>query len=710
MSLSVPTICLNMIVKNESRIITRLLDSCSHVIDSYCIVDTGSTDNTVEIIEAYFREKGIPGRVFHEPFRDFGYNRTHALACAAEMDAAAAEFVLLLDADMILKLPIENMIEFKMALHKGDAHYIYQGNDRFYHKNVRVLKNGIGCKYWGVTHEYVKTPENTQYHQFGREFVFIDDRGDGGSKENKFRRDIELLTRALETTEPDNDRYYFYLGNSYYDTQQYEDAIRAYRKRIELGGWYEEVWYSYYRIGHCYKNTDRMELAIAAWMDAYQFFPNRIENLYEIVNYYRVQGKNQLAYMFYIFAKKAQLRASDSSPDYLFLHKDVYDYKLDYEMTVIGYYCNYDSLPLTTLCINVLNYPYLESYISNNVLSNYKFYTKSLYKECYDITSVFDDIGRGSDNYIDFDVFSPSTPSMALVTGPSGYTRFVVNRRFVNYRIDGEGNYINQERIVTKNVIALYDIILRSYEKTIQWRKTREFLMDYDTTKDNIYVGLEDVRLLSSGENDGKLYYSCNRGLSRNHILVETGEIDIATEKTDSRFLVLPTASPAAVEKNWVMFHDTNSATVKYIYGWYPLVIGNSLQKKDSKNHAFIKVCEYPTPPVFRLLRGSTNGCAVNNEIWFICHAVSYEERPRRVYYHMVVTLDARSYQLKRYTPFFTFEKSPVEYCLGLVYIPNTDEFIIGYSIMDRETKYMKIPRNELEIALSGGGGGGNKS
>ena len=46
-----PKICLNMIVKNESTIITRLLDSVISLIDHYVICDTGSTDNTTQIID-----------------------------------------------------------------------------------------------------------------------------------------------------------------------------------------------------------------------------------------------------------------------------------------------------------------------------------------------------------------------------------------------------------------------------------------------------------------------------------------------------------------------------------------------------------------------------------------------------------------------------------------------------------------------------------
>ena len=42
----IPTLCLNMIVRNESKILFRLFDSVIDLIDAYCIFDTVSTDNT----------------------------------------------------------------------------------------------------------------------------------------------------------------------------------------------------------------------------------------------------------------------------------------------------------------------------------------------------------------------------------------------------------------------------------------------------------------------------------------------------------------------------------------------------------------------------------------------------------------------------------------------------------------------------------------
>ena len=87
-----------MIVKNESRIIERLLRSVRSVVDCYCICDTGSTDDTVARIQQFGQQHQLPGRVISCPFYTFGYNRTFALNAARDM----ADYVLLLDADMVL--------------------------------------------------------------------------------------------------------------------------------------------------------------------------------------------------------------------------------------------------------------------------------------------------------------------------------------------------------------------------------------------------------------------------------------------------------------------------------------------------------------------------------------------------------------------------------------------------------------------------------
>lgn len=690
-----------MIVKNESRIIRRLLESVAQVIDAYCICDTGSTDNTVEIIEEFFKEKGIPGKIPKEPFRDFAYNRSFSLKQCESLDV---DYILLLDADMIFKLGQGVSPEdFKRGL-THDAYHMFQGTDAFYYKNARIVKNRIGASYWGVTHEYLKTPDGSSYGLIETNHAFINDVGDGGSKSDKFERDIRLLLKGLEEN-PNNDRYTFYLANSYRDYGNHDAAIQYYKKRIEIGGWYEEVWHSYYSIGKCYRTKGDMVNAIHWWMEAYQFFPKRIENLYEIITYYRQIGKNQIAYMFYNMALKQTLL--NPSKDYLFLQRDVYDYKLDYEFSIIGYYCNVDNYDMTRICTKVLNCMTTDQDVARNVMSNYKFYAKKLtdLKTDFPIKGLnaLRDIGKDLvAGESDAELFVNSTPSITVIGN-----ELVVNLRYVNYRIDDRGGYVNQDHISTKNVVAKFDLAT--------WEKKSEDFFWYDESQDNLYVGLEDVRIFYS-ESQQKLLYNANRGLGPSSIVVEHGQVvtraehsgQVVTRKEDKKSTTQPGAvfmeGQTSIEKNWVLFEDANGNT-KAIYNWHNLVIGNIVpdnEELDSNGNSigyiFEKTHTIQTPPIFKCFRGSTNGVRIGNEIWFICHVVSYEDR--RYYYHVIFTLDATTYEVKRFTPLFTFEGEKVEYTLGFVYREEEDTFWIGYSKMDRSTHYMAITKSAVESLM----------
>lgn len=682
-------LCLNMIVKNESKIIVRLLESVVPYIDCYCICDTGSTDNTINIIKNFFKSQTppIPGIIINEAFRDFGYNRSYALKACEAIDV---KYILLLDADMVFYV---NPSISKETLHKqlvDDVYYIFQGSENFYYKNVRVVKNKIGMSYWGVTHEYVKTPEGAKFNKFDKKDVFINDIGDGGSKSDKFIRDINLLKKGL-IDEPNNDRYTFYLANSYKDSGQYENAIETYQKRIAIGGWFDEVWYSYYNIGRCYKHLGNMVQAVHWWMEGYNFYPNRIENLYEIVHHYRCNGKNNLAYGFYNLAEHE--RKKNTHTDYLFLQKDVYAYKLDYELSIIGYYCNFNNYDLRKCSMKVLNYPNVEDNIANNVLNNYKFYSNDLGK--FNIMSerskqVFKSIGGSlSDIQNNLPEFTSSTPS--LVINSDG--NIIVNARYVNYRINDKGGYENKATISTKNVIAI--LTQENNEYSIQ----KEFVMKYNETYDNLYIGLEDVRLFTmTGSNE--VYFNANRGLNYHNIVVEHGIIDLREGYGDAKSNFIKIENQRQVEKNWVLFENQMNQ-MKIIYNWSPLIIGDIVSSRDQVVSSgqppmvFEKTHEISSPYFFKHLRGSTNGVKIGNEIWFICHTVSYEDR--RYYYHLFVVLDATTYKVKKYTTYFTFNKEKVEYTLGFIYNKQRDLFTIGYSTMDRESEYITIPKTVVD-------------
>jgi glycosyltransferase involved in cell wall biosynthesis len=631
---------LNMIVKNESKIITRMFDSVLPIIDSYCICDTGSTDNTIQVIKNYFANKNITGKIIEEPFVDFGYNRTFALEQCLDMQA---EYILVMDADMILKYgPDFSKGELQQMLSLHPAHYMIQGSIEFTYKNVRIVKNRNGMKYWGVTHEYMDVPKGTTYGMFSPLFLSINDMGDGGCKTDKFLRDVRLLTAALEKT-PNNDRYTFYLANSYKDSGQKEKAIETYKHRTTLGGWVEEIWYSYLMIGRIYRDMGEMEKAVYYWLGAFNVFPQRIENLYEIITYYRSCNKNELAYMFYRVADKK--RGENIDPDYLFMERDIYNFKLDYELSIIGYYCNPDKYDLMKCCMNLMAYP---SNLTNSVLSNYKFYSSII---------------PGEKRYINDEIesFRTSTPSICRLNG-----EVIYNIRHVNYTIDENGNYKNKDSIESINVLS-NDIIVK-----------------HDRSRDTHYVGIEDIRLFG---HKGKLLYNGNRG-TKDGMGVEHGEINVTTGETVSTMLVAPFQKK--LEKNWVLFEDAK-CNLKCIYGWHPLVIG------DIRNGAFEKTHELPTSVIFERFRGSTNGLRIGDEIWFICHVVSYEKR--RLYYHTMVALDVNTLNIRRYTPFFTFNGECVEYTLG--FVTDQDEIVIGYSRMDRTTEYKIVKKAWFEMMFA---------
>jgi tetratricopeptide (TPR) repeat protein len=663
-----------MIVKNESKIIERLLLSVLPLIDSYCICDTGSTDNTIEIIKTFFQDK-CSGKIVEEPFQDFAYNRTYALRACNGMQNA--DYILLVDADMVLTINENiNMETFKESL-TLDSYCLYQGNDSFFYSNMRIIKNDPEYRYWGVTHEYCQLPGDATKGTIEKNILFIHDIGDGGSKENKFIRDVELLKKGL-IEHPNNDRYLFYLANSYRDLGQYQNAIETYKKRIEVGGWNQEVWHSYYSIGNCYKHLGDVANMIYYMMEAYGYFNERIENLYEIVKYYRIAAKPNLAYIFYEIAESH--RGAAINQEQLFLENDVYEYLLDYEYSIFGFYLKDTAYNINTKCMSVLSNKNADDSVLRNVLSNYKFYAKPLNK--FDIFKnnplklALDQVGNSVK--IDLVVFNKSTPSIIF---DNVNNMFIICQRYVNYKIDENGNYTNQEKIISKNVISIIDAKINSPTTNLI---ITEFELLHNPIYDDVYVGIEDIRLFLR---NNVLEYNGNRCTQNGNMRVEHGTIDLKSKFTRSEILI--TDNIVEIEKNWVIFNDFKNDK-KMVYNWHPLKIGHIEDSRDLKiTH------EINTPNFFNYLRGSTNGIKIGAEIWFICHLVSYEEC--RYYYHIVVVLDSETYELKRYTELFTFGNKPVEYTLGFVYLEQADAFTIGYSEYDRVTKYIMVPKSKLD-------------
>ena len=657
-----PTLCLNMIVKNESKIITRLFDSVISIIDCYCICDTGSTDNTVEIITEYFKSKNIPGKVVTEPFKNFCYNRTFALNACLGM----SDFLILLDADMILAVKKFD----KKMLNNGDSFTILQGNESFYYQNQRIIRNNGLYSYSGVTHEYINTPSDNRAHNIEKDVLFIMDVGDGGSKSDKFERDIKLLLQGIQD-EPNNVRYYFYLANSYHDSGRFGEAINVYKKRIELGGWIEEVWYSYYRIGLCYKNIGKMENAIFSWMEGYEYYPFRLEGIYEIINYYRLNSKHKLGDILYKLARNI-LDKKLNREHYLFLHNDIYTSKIYYEYTVFAAYTGVKNINYEI--IKVLNNS-RDNGEKNNLLTNMKFYKDILNQSS---RTVLD--SSFVTKIKDEDIVLTSSSSCLIPNDDD--TGYYMNVRYVNYTIDENGRYHNCKN----HIISMNKFIELDKNFILKNEKTFELLFD-----NRLYIGIEDIRIFSDIESKELLFIGT--GFHKNSkIGIVNGLYETNTLKLNG-IEIVPNFTNSDCEKNWV-FVDYNNST-HIIYDWNPIRI---CKMNDQKNElSFIEKRE--TPKIFSKVRGSTNGFKyikkvdtnkngnisidiLEEEIWFVQHIVSYEQ-PRH-YYHIISVFDSKM-NLLRYSAPFKFEGEPIEYCLSIMV--EEERVLINYSTWDRTTR-----------------------
>jgi glycosyltransferase involved in cell wall biosynthesis len=699
-----PFIALNMIVKNESRTITRLLESVIKHIDAVVISDTGSTDNTKEVVAQFMAQ--YPEKCLHWladiNFKNFGYNRTYSLkGCVDWMENThhfnsitangASAYILLMDADMIFKQNSDKTLKEFLALADlkcANKLNMFQGSEHFYYHNVRLISNTIWskCHYVGVTHEYVATEGATSgvaviSGNILKTDFFIEDIGDGGAKGDKFERDIRLLTAGL-VEEPTNERYMFYLANTMRDAGHYEDAIPMYQRRIDAGGWFEEVWMSYYEMGNCYMRLNNPDMAVIMWFKGFQFSDYRVENLYEIVKYYCRSCNHKLAYYLYLMAREV-LDSRPQLDDVLFFKKDVYEYLLDFEYTICANYYNPLKRDIMAVYMAIFRNPLLDNSTRGLLLNNLKFEAPKM----RDISapSHFVSLLELVPPVVD-DEYVASTPTLAYNERTGD---LYVNVRYVNYKIDAtNGNYLQQSYIGTQNYFQVFK------QKGDNWECTFVDWLRYNTIVDGNcnggYVGLEDVRILLvnktatihdpfsgdtiSIDNKTAVIYNCNRGIRDTGIMtVECGFIENGATVNDTRFeSIVGDDTPISLEKNWVCFYDNREQKCKFIYKWGPeMVIG------EKQGATFLKTHTIVAPPIFRDFRGSSNGVAIgDDEIWFICHLVNYEER--RFYYHCFVVLDCKTYAVLRYSKLWTFEGSPVEYCLSFIHNSQKGKLVIG--------------------------------
>jgi tetratricopeptide (TPR) repeat protein len=317
------TICLNMIVKDEAHVVARCLASVRPFITHWVVVDTGSSDGTQAIVRAAL--EGIPGELHQRPWRDFGHNRSEAL----ELARGKADYVLTMDADDFFESPAAWQWPELVA----DAYDIACHRNGTTYTSRLLVSNRKSWRYIGVLHEYVDCGEPCEVQLLPGAWIERPAEGARSRDPDTYRKDAASLERALRD-EPDNARYAFYLAQSWRDAGDAKKALAAYRRRIAMGGWDQEIWYSLYQVGRLAEVLDASPAEVRdAYLAAFQFRPSRAEPLYELARYYRGRQEWWLAYLF------AQAAAEGALPeDALFVDETVYRWRALDELATSAYW------------------------------------------------------------------------------------------------------------------------------------------------------------------------------------------------------------------------------------------------------------------------------------------------------------------------------------------------------------------------------------
>lgn len=298
--------------------IGRCVQSVRDLIDSWVICDTGSTDDTQQIITNELRD--IPGELYERPWHDFGENRSELMQLAD----GRGDYLLLLDADMTVTFE-----KSKLGKLSADS-YLLRHDEPVEYWIKRLVRSDRQWRYVGATHEYVTTCGTD--HTERLDAILVTHHADGGTRAEKFERDLRLLSKELRD-DPTNSRAVFYLANTHRDLGHQSEAIELYRRRIAMGGWEEEIFYSIFQVGVLKAEQGAWPAARRNLMRAWEFRPSRLEPLYELVSRLRSRREHEAAH------RLAQRGLERPQPeDILFVCPWVYRWGLLFEYSIAAYW------------------------------------------------------------------------------------------------------------------------------------------------------------------------------------------------------------------------------------------------------------------------------------------------------------------------------------------------------------------------------------
>ena len=221
-----------IITKNEKELLEKCLKSFQNTGYDIVVVDTGSTDGTIEMVKNY-----TPYLYHFEWIKDFSAARNFAIS------KVKSEYVLIVDSDETLKEWDKKIFERQIKEHpkgvgcirnenllsEGGKDYTICDEPRMFPKNY--------YHYEGTIHEQVvpilKDDTKRDYYHTGISFIHTGYTGTPEKKAKKIKRNIDLLEVELEKY-PEDVYIWFQIGKGYYMAKDYENACKYFGKALEF--------------------------------------------------------------------------------------------------------------------------------------------------------------------------------------------------------------------------------------------------------------------------------------------------------------------------------------------------------------------------------------------------------------------------------------------------------------------------------------------
>jgi len=639
-----PLLGLVMIVRNEAKRISEVLASYLEHIDSYTILDTGSTDGTQELIINGL--DGIPGVLYEEPFIDFAASRNRAL----ELHGTSTVFSMMPNGDVLSGGPeLRAFLEGRRHSLAG-AYRVRISPGHYYHP--LVMRTGTGWHYKWKTHECAMGPHVGEVIPG---VIVNRDRGARSDEEWRARwtRDLDLLNRD-RVEDPNDPRPYFYLGQTHECLGQYEQALTFFQRRAAMGGYFDEVYEAKYRVGKMKAKLDRPWAEIQqAYFEAYAHDPRRAEPLYAISEHWYDKSLHPIARILAVAAAELPKPPTD-----LFLDEEIYSWKAADRAAISSFYAGYkdDGRRWAEKAVK-------ERPADERLRANRAYFAQAA-------SELFGSASRPID-FLPEAGWKASNPSIYCAGGGA---RCIV--RTVNYAIV-DGAYVTPPEDVVERDGCRWQVIrtrnfLLDMNNDLETTRTIELIDKTCGTRSSYPVhGFEDARLFYWKGSWHATATVCD--------FTEDGSREIAVLDIDEDGSIIraaPLRGPwsSQAQKNWMPLVEDDQ--VKFVYATEPTSIfslhdGNTIETPANCTFGHGR------------LRGGSQGVKVDGGWIFVVHDVAFPGSGR-FYLHRFVFLDEQL-RLVSMSDLFFFERLGIEFCAGLARVDG--KLVASYAVNDGSAK-----------------------